>query len=154
MGMDLIGAGFTRRSDKKCSVDAIDAIINAIPDDTLRDEEYLSALDPNGVLDRAGDPEHVDFPDFVRDILKSGAREYDSAISGHRMSTDYYIQGTPLEFVWTGGGSWGDDPFEGFSDLCLFIDLASQNETIREASGFVCGGLPGALMIAHFGGYV
>jgi hypothetical protein len=148
--MDLIGVGFTRNQNVKCRIDLIDLAIDGIPDETLRDEAFLNAIDPAGILDRAGDPEHVDFTDFVRETLKNGAREYDSAVSGHRMSTDFYIQGTPLEFVWAGGGSWGDDPFDGFSDLCVFINFCPSDDGVRELAGYVCGGLPGAALVALY----
>ena len=147
MGMDLVGAGFTRRNDVKCDIDAIDAIINAIPDEKLEDEAFLNAIDPSGYLGSDMD----DSWEGVRDALKEGAREFDSALMGHRMSTSFTIAGSPLEFVWAGGGSWGDDPWDGFTSLCYFINFAEQDIHVRYASGFVCGGLPSKLLIASIG---
>ena len=143
MGMDLIGTGFTIRTDRKCDLDAIGRAIDAIPDERLRDDDFISALDPSG----GWMPENID---DVRGVLKAGAREYDSAMDGHRMSLAYPVRGTALLFVWAGGGSWGDDPFEGFSELCSFIELCSLVGEVGAAAGFVCGGLPSATTVARY----
>jgi hypothetical protein len=143
MGMDLIGAGFTRNSAVECKIDLIDVAIDLIPDASLEDETYLNLIDPAGNFDTVE-------PEEIRDYLKSGAREYDSAVSGHRMAISYYINGTPLEFVWAGGGSWGDDPFDGFTELCYFTNFAEVDEGIAQLAGYVCGGLPNATTIAEY----
>lgn len=149
MGMDLVGAGFTRNSAVECDLDAIDRAIDLIPDETLRDEDFLRLIDPSERL-YSLDPDDDDFPSDVRDNLKSGAREFDSAVTGHRMSLSYYINGTPLEFVWTGGGSWGDDPYDGWSDLILFVEFADAVEGVAQLAGYVCGGLPDASVVAQY----
>jgi hypothetical protein len=151
MGMDLIGVGFTRRNDRECSVEKIDALIDAIPDDKLRDEDFLSAIDPSEAVLNP-DWEDAAVPDYVRDALKQGALEYGSALSGHRSSLDFGIPGTPLEFIFAGGDSWGDDPFEGWSELVLFLSLAEHDAALAEAAGFVCGGLPDAATVARYAG--
>ena len=148
MGYDLIGAGFTRRNDKGCDLDAIDALIDAIPDEKLRDEEYLNTIDPaDSVLNIVAD--HPDTPALVRDALKEGAREYDAADSGH-MSVDFLFPGTSLGFVFAGGGSYGDDPYEGWSELMLFLNFAEHESAVAEAAGFVCGGLPSAFLLDQY----
>ena len=145
MGMDLIGVGFTIRTDRKCDLDAIGRAIEALPDERLDDADFIDALDPSG----AG----MDFtPEELRDYLNQGAEEFDSASLGHRMSIAYPVQGTALLFIWTGGGSWGDDPFDGFTPLCYFINLCSMVDDVREAAGFVCGGLPGARLVMLYAG--
>jgi len=153
MGMDLIGVGFTHNRNVKCSSDAIENAINSIPDATLLDEGFLNRIDPSGYLGDgggSGDPEHVDYPDYIRDFLKEGAQEYDSAVSGHRLTTYYEIGGTPLSFTWTGGGSWGDDPFDGFTPLCYFIALLELDPGIAQLAGFVAGGLPNATIVNEY----
>jgi len=141
MGMDFISASFTHDTSKPCDVMAIGALLDGITDGQLHDPDFLGALDPSAHFDEDCQDE-PDFPEEVRDTLKAGAAEYAALIEGSRWSMARTIPGTTLEFVTAGGSSWGDDPFEGFSELCLFIDALDALPDVAQAAGFVCGGLP------------
>ena len=137
MGADLIGAAFTTDSSVDCSLDHIKDYIRAIPAERLMSEEFLITIDPSG----RWDGEDID-ADTVRDTLISGADEYLAATNGHRYAVGIPIPGTSLWFHFVGGSSWGDDPFEGYTDMCMFVDAVDALGLSAEETGLVCGGLP------------
>jgi hypothetical protein len=141
IGMDLIGVGYTRRSDKTVDRAAVEAAIDAIPEERLLYGSFLDAIDPSEHLS-----DERPAPAEVRAYLKRGALEY---ASSHRMAVEYQMRGTALVFVFAGGGSWGDDPFDGFDDLCGFVNLCEMVDAVADAAGFVCGGLPSAKLVAQ-----
>lgn len=142
MGMDLIGAGFTVDISKTpCDLDAINALIDGLTDEQLNDDEFLNRVDPSDYLTYSMDEEE-DIPRAVRDGLKVAATEYERTVAGHRMTADYQIPETSLWFFFAGGGSWGDDPYDGWNDLCIFTNFCEVNESIAHIAGYVSGGLP------------
>lgn len=138
MGADLIGAAFTTdcTMEPGLSLSRIADHIRAIPADTLMGEEFLAVIDPQGRWDGEANAE------AVRDALISGATEYHAAVLGHRYSIGIPIPGTSLMLHFAGGESYGDDPFEGFHDLCVFVDAVPALGLPVEDTGLVCGGLP------------
>lgn len=153
MGMGLIGAMWTTRTDITPDHDAISAMIDAVPADYLlkhvedfdesggRDWEPLK--DDDGALITTGQEgeENAGITDEIRSALKNGAR---AALGGVRLSNSWGLSGTGLVATFAGGGSWGDDPFDEYADLVMFIDSLHLFPEILEASGVVCGGLPHA----------
>jgi len=134
MGADLVGIGFTHDRRITCAEEALLAVVSAIRDEVLTDE-VLGFIDPAGAYDGE------DLP-AIREALAEGAVEYLSAICQHRMAVGYDIPGTELTFVFAGGATWGDDPFDGFAALCLFVRAAEVFADLGDRAGLVCGGLP------------
>ena len=133
MGMSLVGVGFTVDTERECKTDEVIRFIHGLADEEF-DDELLGMIDPSGG--------YLEDADQAREALKSGAQEFSSARDGHRSTMYYTIPGTHLVFVWAGGGTWGDDPFDGFTDLCIFVEYAAVSKQVADLAGFVSGGLP------------
>lgn len=166
MGMDFISAGWTTDSNYKTDEESVNRWI-----DDLSDFAVLTRLDQ---LDESGafewevhltepDEHGAEFPidehheddgayeenkrtaQEIRDTLKVGAAvAFDS---DGRLSNAWPIPGTSLVFNLMGGGSWGDDPFDGYTPLVMFIDALEIWPDLKELTGVVCGGIPDALTI-------
>jgi len=133
--MDLVGVGFTHDKGRGCDPAVFGPVAAAVAagltDDELEAMEFITA------------PEGFGTREELVDLLVRAAEEYASTVAGHRSTVHYGIPGTSLEFVFAGGGSWGDDPYDGFSDLVVFVDACDQFPVLAAASGLVCQGLPG-----------
>lgn len=136
MGADLIAATFTTDSCTQPSLSHLADYIRAVPAERLTSREFLVTIDPGEFFD-----ENVD-AETIRDALISGANEYFAATKGHRHAIGIPIPGTTLWFHFAGGDSWGDDPFDGFTDLIRFIDATDALGLSTEETGIVCGGIP------------
>lgn len=140
MGMDLIGVGFTHRKSVTCTTDAIEAVLNKLPDAVLTDEVLEGALFDGNLEDASAEE--------VRATLLKASEEYIATIAGHRMTVQYSIENTDLVFTFAGGGSWGDEPYDDWNDLALFVAALEHIPQLREPVGFVTGGLPWGELVA------
>jgi len=152
MGQDMISAGWTSTRSRDVDEEQAKRFF-----DRLSTEQVLSQLDR---LDASGGFEAPETDDDLnildneenralatemRDMLKFGASvAFDSEA---RMSNVWEIPGTTLSFTVMGGGSWGDDPFDGYSALVMFIDSLNVWVGLRALTDVVCGGLPHADLI-------
>jgi hypothetical protein len=130
--MDLLVYGFTTRTPEHFDQAALNTALAALTDEML--DGTFGHLDPSG---------GVESVEELREYLTSGAEVYGSILSGdHRMASDFLIPGTDLFFTVTGGGSWGDDPYDDWYALGIFLNACDQFHQIAEAAAFVCAGLP------------
>jgi hypothetical protein len=130
MGMDLITIGFTVTPNPtpKDDPEALTGIIRALSDDWLTD--HLDNIDPQENYEDMAD---------LRAAIVNGAGDYEMHRSGmHRYGAFYEINGTPRYFIIAGGSSWGDDPYEDWSDLTLFINACELLPDLAMAAGY-CG---------------
>lgn len=140
MGMDLLTYGFTVRSPKHYDAEAVKATLAALTDEWI--EENFDDLDPSGGAESVEE---------TRTLLERGFEEYDAIFKGdHRMSAGYDVPGTDLFFTITGGGSWGDDPYDYWYDLGIFLNAAHLIPALAEATALVCWGLPDAATMAKY----
>jgi len=154
MGQDFISAGWTSTRSRKTDEEQVKQFL-----DRLSTEEVLThieRLDPQGrfeteieydddlaILDTAGNNAAAQ---EVRDALKYGASvAFDS---DGRLGNLWEIPGTTLGFTVMGGGSYGDDPFEGYTDVVMLIDSLGIWDGLRDLTDVVCGGLPHADVVA------
>ena len=140
MGMDMLTIGYTTRPVPEYSKEALLAIVSAFTTKWL--EENIDAIDESGCYESV---------DELRRAIDQGAEEFDALATGsHRMGVNYGIPGTTLWFTVSGGGSWGDDPYEGWSELGIFIRTCIQSPELAEAAGFICYGIPDATTAAAY----
>jgi hypothetical protein len=140
MGMDLLTYGFTTRSPKHYSDEAVKAILAALTDEWI--EENFDDLDPSGGTESVEE---------ARTLLDRGFEEYSAILKGdHRMAADYFVPGTELFFTITGGGSWGDGPYDNWYDLGIFLNACHLLPALAEAAMLVCWGLPDAATMAKY----
>jgi hypothetical protein len=129
--MDLIGASWTYDTTKPpVDKDAFYALIHSIeyPEDEPIPWDHSGTVSDGNV-------------DDWRNLLMDGAQEYEDAIGGHRMSIEWSVgDRDDRSFVFTGGGSWGDDPFDGFTPLTLFLNAVDEEH----------GGITGAQALTNF----
>lgn len=140
MGMDLLTIGYTTTLVPDYSTEAVLALVEGLPREWL--EEHMDVIDSSGCYDTLEE---------LRTAITAGAGEFDALLSGsHRMGADYPIPGTTLFFTVSGGGSWGDAPYDGWSELVIFIETCAQSPELAEATGFVCYGIPDAATAAAY----
>lgn len=154
MGMDFISAGWTVDTEYRHDEDAIIRWIDSLSDFAILTR--LDALDESDIFEwevLTGEPdEHgSEFPieddegnqeiaREIRDTLKCGAAvAFDGEARGQNC---WEIPGTSLIFNLMGGISWGDDPFDGYSSLVMFINSLEIWPELKELTDVVCGGLP------------
>lgn len=127
MGVDLIVHGFTVAPSEVGRFDA-DALRRLVGGMTPTDAE----LDEVGAFDVDG----------WRLAMAAGAAEYVAAVDGHRFSASYVIRDrSPRWFVLVGGSSSGDDPFDGFGALSVFLDSLALWPALAAGSGFLGWGI-------------
>lgn len=130
MGMDIIGVGYTVDTKRETlQKEAVEAFIAAMPE--IDDDDPIS-WDPSGIISDL---------DNWRHMLRKGAEEFVYTAEESRMVVDFPVGDTGNTFVFTGGGSWGDDPFDGFTNLCLFINLLDESPELRALTNYVGGGI-------------
>lgn len=165
MGMDLISAGWTTTRERKTDEEAVARYIGDLSDFAIL--ANIDRLDESGRwCVHLGDPDHAGakFPieeghedtgaveenkqtaQEIRDALLAGAEVMTD--SNIRMSNVWSIPGTTLDFTVMGGGSWGDDPFDGYTDVCMLTVALDLWPGLRTMTDVVCGGLPSADVIA------
>jgi len=135
MGMDIIGVtyaalpGFDPDTIAEKAEEIIRRALFALPQERVEEieEEYSYLLD---------DLDDDDTEDENREALvgyaMAGFDDYHMGrTGGHRFHA--FVASSPDDYhiIFAGGGSWGDDPWEGFSSLCFFLHLASMSEHMR-----------------------
>lgn len=139
MGQDLITVTWATDPTRTIDEDAVRAFIAAIDLDNLT--PALDAALGNYGLDE-------DDSDSIRDRLTEGFEQYKLVrIGHHRYATSLPVPRTggrpPLWLHTAGGASWGDDPFEGYTDLCVFLEVIdSEDPALQEAAAFAGYGVP------------
>ena len=145
MGMDLIMVGWTQNRKSTDKAELV-ALIDELLDTTLLARKH--ELDESGLLEVESESEDED-PRILREWLKDGADTY-AEMDARRVAQSWVIPETDLRFMTAGGGSWGDDPFDGWSSLCMFLAACEVFPALGEAAGYVCGGLPSpSIAAAH-----
>lgn len=131
MGMDLIGAGFTVDTRREpVNLSAVLAYIEGMEEP---DPNEPISWDPAGLI--------MSDDDDWRAMLRTGVEEYVAVNNASRLVVDFPVGETGNTFVFTGGGSWGDDPFDGFTPLLLFINLLDEDAALRALTNYVGGGV-------------
>lgn len=142
MGADLITVAYTMRS-KELSAEEAEAALTAQLEavrDALDRIDHNDERDVRDLDERGYDEDGVD---GLLDILLAG---WSAHSDNWRYSNQYPIPTAQKEderlwFIIAGGTSWGDDPFEGFSDLCFLINAADAVPELGEALGLLGGGI-------------
>lgn len=129
MGMDLIGIGYT--VDRQAKLSAVNAKLIVL---MLRTE-----IEPQWeLIDIDGSCET---PEEVFSSVMKGAEVFAQRDSA-RMSIGFPIPGhDDRDFYFAGGGSWGDEPFDGFNDLCNFISACQVVPGLGQSLGVLGGGI-------------
>ncbi len=125
MGMDLIGtsyvtivSGSPMPSDAE-AVSALRRTVFSLPEETLIEAANYWNFDD--VDDESGG-----ISDALLDQALSGWQDVaDAILSGHRFHT-VVAETSEFYISWAGGGSWGDDPYDGWTDLCVFLWIVRQ----------------------------
>lgn len=152
MGMDFLSVGWTTSRAIETDEEQVKHFL-----DKLGTEQVLSqidTLDPGGMYewDTDDDCQILDNEENrvvaqeVRDTLKFGASVAFDPNS--RMANTWQIPGTSLDFTVMGGGSWGDDPFDGYSAVVMLMEALHIWPELKQLTGVICGGLPSAEVIA------
>ena len=124
MGMDLITHGFTAE-DEKCNEAGMRVALDTITDEWI--EDNADALDPSGGFE----------PEDMRGMIETGVEDYLLHIKGdHRSGNFYTIPGSTHKFYIAGGGSWGDDPYDDWSALGVFLSVCELVPELAQASGY------------------
>lgn len=129
MGMDLITVAYTS-TERGIDADAAKTIIS-----TLTAEE-IQAIDRLADLSWLG----TDGDEEVLDLLRAGA-DVAGNLDDLRLAVTYKIGDTDRWFYLAGGGSWGDDPFDGYTALCAFLCACETVPRLAEACDFLGGGI-------------
>lgn len=137
MGADLIGLAWTRLNITKPDEDEIRAMLADISDEEIM--LHLDALDPSGG--------YFEIASDAREAIHEGAMLAIGAAGYERMSALYDIPGTALTFCFMGGTSGGDDPFESFTSLGVFLNATEIWPRLARETGVLCQGLPDAKTI-------
>lgn len=141
MGADLISLTVVidQRKAEGCTLEkisewlAVDANVRKVIESTpaMKDElEYAEEW-----FDFDGDKEEEARLEIevARRILLDGA---DSFLNGFRTHNGIPM-GDDMMLLVGGGLSWGDDPYEGFSQECVFADAACDIPELHEITGAV-----------------
>lgn len=121
MGMDLIGTTYVAivRSEPaptdEVAKDALRRVLFSLPEEKL-DE----AADSWSWLDE-DDEESDTFSDTLLDRALSGWKDIHSALFDFHRFHVAVASNDEFMVMWAGGGSWGDDPYEDWNDLCIFL---------------------------------
>lgn len=130
MGADLISVTWT--SEGRPDYKRVTERIAELPETTL---DYLLATSQTlGYID-AGDY------DEVRDVLRDGFTQYELSVLGDHRFTNVHPVSTGALVCTSGGDSWGDDPYEGWSNLCAFLDACEEDDELARAAGFIGWGI-------------
>jgi hypothetical protein len=121
MGCDLIVGALEMAKGKEPDWAAAEQVL-----DQLTDEECLRTMgELDGYLEEEGSPEREEaktgFRSRMREALEVLHRMWDG---GHRCAVLCPLSASRVLIF--GGGSWGDDPFEGYLDVAAVADLTWQ----------------------------
>jgi hypothetical protein len=163
MGMSFISVGWTTTSTRKPDEEGVARYIDGLSDYALL--ERLDRLDGSGQYEwevhrdddlRLIEEGHEDdgaveenqrTAQEIRDTLKAGAAA--AFDSDARMSNVWEIRGSTLVFTVMGGGSWGDDPFDNYSALVMFLEALEVWPDLKELTDILHGGAPTADDVTH-----
>jgi hypothetical protein len=128
--MDLLTIGWTARASDYDTA-AVMAVLNTITMDWIKDQAEV--LDPSGGYELAD----------LHEMLLTGAEDYQGHMQGtHRYGTVYDVPtGDDLLFYIAGGGSYGDDPYDDWSALGMFVNACEARPELAAAAGFFGGGI-------------
>ena len=162
MGMDLITATFTTKNFLRLPIKYDDLLTQVTEAVRALDEKQLRAdlikIDPGGYLgdtlelvDEDDEDGEDDGFDTVTAELEAGGEVYASIFASDsyfRLEAIHEFVGMDEEgdpdlrlLVIAGGGSWGDDPFDGFNSLCYFISACEIYPDLAERVGFLGAGV-------------
>lgn len=134
MGADMIVVSWTTDEsdlDRAAIVDAIAAFPEGRLNDLFAESQSLGPLS------------EYDFSQ-ARSVLAVGMAEYLLSVDGvHRHTASEQIDGTLWHYT-SGGSSWGDDPYENWSELFCFLEACAEDPALARAAGFVGWGAVGA----------
>jgi hypothetical protein len=133
--MDLITVGWTMDNTKKGDFDKAKELIATWVPSRERIDEMLE--DVTGGLTEEELDEGETLLSVLKNYLLAGLEVY---FTNDRMVNSYHISGDYFFHI-AGGGSWGDDPFDGWSGLVAFLDACDWNEELAEAAGYIGGGI-------------
>ena len=150
MGSDLLIAGWTHDNQIAPDVDRMKKLVRSIllakiPHDG---DGVIDYADPavTSVLNEIDPVESVFYNsdttiDDAISHYQFGAQTYHWVVSDPNRNTLGFFINPHYTFWVTGGTSGGDDPFDGWSNLIDFTNLAACYEKLRLASGFVGDGI-------------
>ena len=128
MGMDLIGVGYTVDTPEEPSV-VLAQLVVGLHRESI--ETAWEQIDEDGKWDEPG---------LVFDSVMAGTVWFGER-NAMRMSVSYKVPGHDnRRFYFAGGGSWGDEPFEGFDHLCMFLNACAVIPKLGRSLGVLgCG---------------
>lgn len=128
MGMDLIGTSYVTfvsgpMPSEWAATNALRRALFSLPEETLSEAADLWGFDED------------DDSDAVLGRAVVGWKDAATArLSGHRFHT--IVADTDAFYIcWAGGGSWGDDPYDEWSDLCIFLWVLQQAPALVSVFG-------------------
>ena len=151
MGHNLVVIGWTHDTRITPDYTRLTALISSIFHSIPHDADGYPDYDDPKTADIVGriDPNETVFYDDISidDVIaqyQDGAETYLHAVSGSvSFATNFHVDENHV-FIVTGGSSDDSpDPYEGWSNLVAFTDLAAYSNKVREACGFVCDGIMG-----------
>lgn len=144
MGLNLLTVGWTVDTNYRTDEQAVRKFIADLPVADII--ENTDVLDPSGQFDTTDDDDEL--AEEFRGLLMTG---FETATNPHtRMSNGWRLPETNLIFTIMGGGSWGDDPFDGYGALVMFIAAVEIWPELAGLTDIVCGGLPTATQISQY----
>jgi hypothetical protein len=152
MSETFISAGWTTTGDYKTDEEAVKQFIDGLGMHDILN--HLDELDPQGRYEN-----EVETGDDLEILDTEENRRYAAGIQadlkvgldvlGDLDENVWVIPGTDLFFHVMGGASYGDNPFEGYDELVMFLNSLDLWDGLRELTDVVCGGLPGATVVAQ-----
>lgn len=144
MGTDLVTHGFTATKRSIQSIHDADESIQSMTTAVAaylkgRSDEDLTAL-LDQVAEYVAEIESVEV-ESGRELLTEGAGVYAQIVHArHRMSEGWTV-GTDAVFHVAGGSSFGDDPFEGWTELGAFLAACAEDRVLASLVGFISWGV-------------
>lgn len=145
MGADLIITGFTVKNGPLPNRDQVLGALTAIVEDSAFWEAQAGLRLHYLVDERFPMPGDDWLPDDIargrQDILDSlteGFNEYEHLLTDSTRYSVIWPINDERTFITAGGTSGGDDPFEAWGQLDLFLEVAAQRPVLAELIGF-CG---------------
>lgn len=106
--------------------------------DTERMRTAIEAMDKDVVL---GIDAYEESAADVYERLLSAVDDYAMILDGSHRYGDLRAAGPDRFVAISGGASWGDDPYAGWSELCLLLDACGASEGLASAAGYIGGGV-------------
>lgn len=142
MGADLISIGFTAKrvndSDFALGCALGKTWIENVSDSTLLGVSLPQLADIFENWGLINFPGEIDAP-LIRRTLLSGLESYQATMDSRDISGWGFLANRV--FVVAGGTSYGDEPFYGWSELCVFTDLLPYYPQLANFIGFLGTGI-------------